>query len=156
MVILRKAVPGLREGPLARFVARARRRLKLDGTVNVLVTSSRELRALNRRFRSLDKPTDVLSFPCIPGLSDGLAGDIAISADIAAHNARQLGHSPVEEIRILVLHGLLHLAGFDHERDRGEMAKKEDALRQSLRLPCGLIDRDGVPAKRAGNSRSTR
>jgi probable rRNA maturation factor len=159
VVILRKTVAGLTEAPLARFVARARRSVKLDGAVNVLVTSSGELRGLNRRFRGMDKATDVLSFPPMPGLVDGLAGDIAISADMAAQNARLLGHSPGEEIKILVLHGLLHLAGFDHEQDSGAMAKKEDALRKSLGLPCGLIERNGAtraPVTKAEKSRSAR
>jgi probable rRNA maturation factor len=159
VVILRKPVAGLGETPLARFIARARRNVKLHGTVNVLVTSSRELRGLNRRFRGIDTATDVLSFPPMPGLVDGLAGDIAISADIAAQNARLLGHSPGDEIKILVLHGILHLAGYDHGQDNGEMARKEAALRKSLGLPCGLIERNGASralARKPGKLRSTR
>jgi probable rRNA maturation factor len=147
MVILRKSVPGLNEASLQRFLTRARRSAKLSGVVNVLVTSSRELRGLNRRFRGKDAPTDVLSFPPMPGLVDGLAGDIAISADIAARNGKLLGHSSAEEIKILVLHGILHLAGYDHECDQGEMARKEDALRKEMGLPSGLIDRNSQPAK---------
>lgn len=145
MVILRKPVAGLSEDSLMRFVARARRFTKLNGTANVLVTSSRELRALNRCFRGKDKPTDVLSFPPMPGLVHDLAGDIAISAEIAAHNARLLGHSPAQEIKILVVHGLLHLAGYDHEHDAGEMARKEGRLRQALGLPVGLLERNERP-----------
>ena len=143
MVLLRKRVAGLSEVALARFVALARRAARLRGAVNVLVTSSRELRALNRRFRGEDKPTDVLSFPPVLGLADGFAGDVAISADIAAQNARRLGHSAAEEIKILVLHGVLHLAGYDHQRDGGEMASREQRLRRLLRLPVGLIERSG-------------
>lgn len=159
MVILRKPVAGLSETPLARFITRARRRVKLDGLVNVLVTSSRELRGLNRRFRGIDRPTDVLSFAPMPGLVGGLAGDIAISAEIATQNARLRGHPPEKEIKILVLHGLLHLAGYDHEQDSGEMARKENILRKSLGLPCGLIERYGAarrPAKKAAQPRSPR
>ncbi len=107
----------------------------------MLVTSSRELKGLNRRFRGKNKPTDVLSFPAIPGLMRGFAGDVAISAEIAARNARQLGHTAGEEIRILTLHAVLHLAGYDHEPDNGEMARKEAHLRKSLGLPVGLIER---------------
>src|SRR5713226_10188043 len=148
VVILRKRVPGLSEAALARFVALARRAARLRGAVNVLVTSSRELLALNSRFRGKDKPTDVLSFPPVLGLADGFAGDVAISAEIAAQNARRLGHSAAQEIKILVLHGVLHLAGYDHERDGGEMARKEQRLRRSLGLPSGLIERNGeVEAK---------
>ncbi len=110
---------------------------------------------MNRRFRGKDQPTDVLSFPPAPGLVNGLAGDIAISADIARQNARRLGHSTVQEIKILALHGVLHLAGYDHEHDQGRMATKEVDLRRLLSLPQGLIERNGrgpkrVPAKAAG------
>jgi probable rRNA maturation factor len=149
MVILRKRLPGLEEASFGRFVVRAARILRLRGTVNVLVTSSRELHALNRRFRGKDKPTDVLSFPPISELPRDFAGDIAISADIAAKNARSLGHSASDEVRILALHGLLHLAGYDHERDNGLMARKEVDLRRKLGLPVGLIERSGTANKSA-------
>ena len=140
MVILRKRVAGLTDVALARFVTRAGKAARVRGSVNVLVTTSHELKSLNRRFRQLNKPTDVLSFP--PMLeANGFAGDVAISADIAARNAKQLGHSPAEEVKILTLHGLLHLAGHDHETDGGEMAKLEQRLRKSLGLPVGLIER---------------
>ena len=107
----------------------------------VLVTSSHELRILNSRFRGEDKTTDVLSFPPIFGLVADFAGDVAISAEIAGQNARCLGHSVADEIKILVLHGVLHLAGYDHERDGGAMARKEMLLRRKLGLPLGLIER---------------
>jgi probable rRNA maturation factor len=99
------------------------------------------MRELNRRFRAKDKPTDVLSFPAadVPGC--GIAGDIAISAQIASENARSLGHKAATELKILVLHGLLHLAGFNHETDNGKMARKERKLRRELKLPDGLIER---------------
>jgi probable rRNA maturation factor len=148
LVILRKRVAGLSDASLARFVARAGRTVKLRGAVNVVVTSSFELRALNRRFRGKDQPTDVLSFVPDPDFVSGLAGDIAISAEIAKQNARRLGHSTAQEIKILVLHGVLHLAGYDHESDHGMMAGKEAKLRQSLGLPVGLIERNGRPAQR--------
>jgi len=149
MVILRKRVGGLSESALERFVARAKRAARLRGTVNVLVTTSHELRILNRRFRGKDGPTDVLSFPPIFGLVKDFAGDIAISADIAAQNARRLGHSAADEVRILTLHGLLHLAGYDHERDGGEMASREERLRNTLGLPIGLIARKQQPDRKA-------
>lgn len=145
LVIFRKRVPGLSEVALAKFLTRACHAARLRGTVNVAVTSSRELRALNSRFRGKDKPTDVLSFPPALGLSHDFAGDVAISADIAAQNARRLGHSAAEEVKILALHGVLHLAGYDHECDRGQMARKEQGLRKRLGLPVGLIERN-VPA----------
>ncbi len=141
LVILRKPVAGLSEAALTKFVMRASRASGLRGSVNALVTSSRQLRTMNYRFRGKDKATDVLSFPPGPGLVNGFAGDIAISAEIAAQNARRLGHSAAQEIRILTLHGLLHLAGYDHERDQGEMARKEARLRKQLGLPAGLMER---------------
>jgi len=150
-VILRKPVAGLSDTALAKFVERASRAIKLKGTVNVLVTGSSELRSLNRRFRAKDQPTDVLSFPPGPCFVNGLAGDIAISADIARENARRLGHSAAQEVKILALHGVLHLVGYDHERDQGAMAGKEADLRRSLGLPSGLIERSGktaMPAKK--------
>ena len=145
ILILRKPVAGLSDTALAKFVARASRAIKLKGTVNVLVTGSSELRSLNRRFRDKDQPTDVLSFPPGPCFVNGLAGDIAISADIAKENARRLGHSAAQEIKVLALHGLLHLVGYDHESDQGVMAGKERQLRRSLGLPLGLIERSGMP-----------
>lgn len=160
-MILRKPVAGLSDTALAKFVSRASRASKLKGSVNVLVTGSAELRSLNRRFRGKDQPTDVMSFPAGPCFVNGLAGDIAISADIANKNARRLGHSPAQEIKILALHGVLHLVGYDHERDDGAMSGKEAQLRRSLGLPVGLIERNvgkspkRVPAKAAGGSPAT-
>ncbi len=156
MVIIQERVAGLTEPVLARFVTRAQRAAGLRGVVSVLVTSDRELRGLNHRFRGKNKPTDVLSFPALPGLMKGFAGDIAISAGIAARNARRLGHSAADEIRILTLHALLHLAGYDHEIDHGEMACKEVLLRKSLGLPVGLIERRERPARGEGQTRKSR
>ncbi len=111
------------------------------------------MRQLNKQFRSKDKSTDVLSFPAMvdPTLPAGrlghphfLAGEIAISGDIAAQNGRSLGHGTAVELKILVLHGVLHLAGRDHEIDDGEMAREERELRRELRLPEGLIERAAV------------
>lgn len=141
MVILHKRVAGLSEGTLDRFVTRAKRAAGVRGAVTVLVTSSLELKRLNQRFRGKDKPTDVLSFPAEMMSKGRFAGDVAISADIASKNARRLGHSPAEEVKILALHGLLHLAGYNHEADSGTMARKETRLREQLRLPVGLIER---------------
>jgi probable rRNA maturation factor len=144
LVILRKRIAGLSPSTLERFVVRARRAVHLRGSVNVLVTGSAELRLLNRRFLGKDKPTDVLSFPSpLAGRQEAqrVAGDVAICADIARENAARLGHSAADEVKILALHGILHLAGFDHERDSGEMARKESRLRRQLSLEPGLIER---------------
>ena len=142
MIIFRKRVAQLTERALSRFVGRARRAAKLRGDVNVLITTNREMRALNARFRKMDKATDVLSFPAEAVVHNANAGDLAISAEIAAQNARLLGHSAAEEVKILVLHGVLHLAGYDHEHDNGEMARHELRLRKALKLPVGLIERN--------------
>jgi probable rRNA maturation factor len=141
LVIFQKRVPDLTDLALNRFITRARRAAALKGLVNVLITSSAEMKSLNRRFRGKDKPTDVLSFPAEPDAQKQVAGEIAISAEIASQNARALGHSPAEEVKILVLHGVLHLRGYDHECDNGQMARREKQLRAKLRLPLGLIER---------------
>ena len=138
MVILRTPVKDVSSAALARFATRARKAARLQGDVTVLVTGDGEIKKLNRDFRRKDKPTDVISFPSD---ADGVAGDIAISADIARVNGRQLGHGTLAELKVLILHGMLHLAGFDHEADSGEMARKEARLRRQLGLPVGLIER---------------
>lgn len=144
MVIFQKPVPGLSESSMTRFVTRAARSMRLHGTVNILITTSHEVRKLNRRFRHKDEATDVLSFPPLQHYGPPFAGDVAISADIAVRNARNLGHAAAAEIKVLALHGMLHLAGYDHETDEGEMARVESRLRQSLRLPAVLTERAGA------------
>lgn len=128
---------------LNRFLRKVQRELELAGEVNVRITSDREMRRLNREFRGKDKSTDVLSFPPAQNGKVKLAGDIAISSKIAQENARALDHSVETELKILLLHGLLHLAGHDHESDKGEMASLEQRLRAKLKLPTGLIERSG-------------
>jgi probable rRNA maturation factor len=141
LVIFHKPVAGLTELALTRFLARARRAAGLRGALNVLVTSNAEMKSLNRRFRGKDKPTDVLSFPAAPGTAQGFVGDIAISAEIATQNAHSFGHAPAAEVKILTLHGILHLRGYNHERDHGQMTRREQKLRSELHLPVGLIER---------------
>ncbi len=156
MVLLKKRIPGATEALFERFVRRASRAVKLTGSVNVLITNDREMRSLNRRFCGKDAATDVLSFPAASGLPGKLAGDLAISADIASGNAKQFGHSTGEEIKILILHGVLHLAGYDHERDGGRMAKKEERLRAALKLPVTLIARVTTAGTTAAKTSATR
>jgi probable rRNA maturation factor len=155
LVFLRKRIAGLNPSALERFVRRARHELQLRGTVNVLLTGSAEMRTLNRQFRHKDKATDVLSFPSleVAGTPARAVGELAISLDIARENANHLGHSLAEEVKILVLHGILHLAGFDHQRDNGEMARKEARLRDRLGLVAGLIERQ--PARSTAPRRRT-
>ncbi len=150
-MILHKPVRGVSAAALERFAARARHAAGVRGEVDVLIASSALIRRLNRRFLGKDKPTDVLSFPSAQ--ANGFAGDIAIAADVGARNARRLGHTCTEELKILILHGMLHLAGYDHESDQGEMGRKEEQLRRVLRLPGGLIRRsldppESMPAER--------
>ena len=137
--MLRKKIDGLSAESLQRFVQHARKAARLKGAVDVLVTSNSEMRSLNARFRSKNKPTDVLSFPATG--AHAMAGEIAISAEIALDNAHRLGHPPNKEVKVLVLHGILHLAGYDHERDNGQMARKEASLRRVLNLPESLTER---------------
>ncbi len=147
MIILEHETEGTSARALSLFAAKAQRAVGLRGEVNIRVASSRELQELNHRFRRKNQPTDVLSFP---SETPKLAGDIAISAEIAAANASDMGHSPQTELKILILHGLLHLAGYDHETDDGEMQTRETTLRRQLGLPVGLIERTHAsPARRA-------
>lgn len=120
---------------LQRFVAEVCREVRLRGDVNVLLTHDRRMRELNRRFRRKDKTTDVLSFPSLNG------GDIAISLPLAKASARELGHGVADEIKVLALHGALHLKGHDHESDNGRMARIEMRLRKKLKLPLALTER---------------
>ena len=137
------ALPSLSKSGLARFLARACGLVGIDGQVAVLLTSDAEIRRLNKAFRGKNKATDVLSFPAAAE-AVGVAGDLAVSLDTAARQAEEHGHSLRDEVRILLLHGLLHLAGEDHETDAGEMAGRERELRKALKLPSGLIERVGT------------
>jgi probable rRNA maturation factor len=125
---------------LSRFLNRARLSVGLAGEVDVLLTSDAEIKRLNKAFRNKNKPTDILSFPA-SAEAEGLAGDLAISLETAARQAGEHGHTLRDELRILLLHGLLHLAGEDHETDSGQMADREQALRKQLRLRTTLIER---------------
>lgn len=129
---------------LTRFLARAKKAVGLTGEVTVLLCGDDRIRDLNRTFRRKNKPTDVLSFP-VGENAEGAAGDLAISVETAALQACEHGHPLVDELRILLLHGVLHLAGFDHEVDAGEMRAREGELRAELRLPTGLIERTLAP-----------
>ncbi len=121
----------------------------------MLVTTDAVMRSLNSRFRGKNKSTDVLSFPANEDeVRKSFAGELAISAPIALRNAVQLGHSPAEEVKILVLHGILHLAGYDHERDNGDMARKEANLRRVMRLPVSLIERNSAGANPKRSARA--
>ena len=126
---------------LARFLAAAQAAVRLKGQVTVLLTTDAAIARLNKQFRGKNKATDVLSFPAAGLGAEGMAGDLAISVTTALGQAVEQGHSLSTEIKVLVLHGLLHLAGYDHEADEGQMARRERVLRAKLKLPQGLIER---------------
>jgi len=132
---------------LARFLTQAQNTVRLRGQVTVLLTTDAAIRKLNHQFRHKDKPTDVISFPAegsfpTEGIGvEKIAGDLAISVPTARKQAIEQSHSLSTEIKILILHGLLHLAGHDHESDAGQMDRRERQLRARLNLPQGLIER---------------
>jgi len=133
---------------LESFLLRVRRELRLkEGQVTVCLVSDAEIAGMNRSFRKKHGPTDVLSFPAvklrkptrsarIPVSMDAEAslGDIAIAPAVAKRNAKNYGRTLLAELKILILHGVLHLLGFDHEADRGEMDRTEKKLRRRLGL----------------------
>lgn len=126
---------------LHRFLAEAQSAVRLRGAVTVLLTSDAAIRGLNRRFRGKNKPTDVLSFPAAEIARDDHKGDLALSVETAYRQSVEHGHSLGSELKVLILHGLLHLAGYDHETDAGRMERREQLLRKRLGLPQGLIER---------------
>lgn len=143
------------DGGLARWLARAAP-ARVRGEVAIALVGDARVRALNREYRQMDAPTDVLSFPAGADPQDPPAsgtqaaaestrplGDIVIATGVARRQAREAGHAYQTELRVLALHGLLHLLGFDHHAadDRGRMARLESRLRRLGGLPAGLIER---------------
>jgi probable rRNA maturation factor len=108
--------------------------------IELILTDNDEITQINREFRNIDKATDVLSFPSDPFPGAPL-GSIVISVDKVQSVAGELGHSEDNEIALLFIHGMLHLLGFDHEIDKGEMRQKEVALIERFNLPKSLIVR---------------
>ena len=130
--------PGL--GRWLASIAPARAR----GTMTIAIVPDGRVQQLNRRYRRKDAPTDVLSFPASadsPSDEREYLGDVVIAAGVARRQAKQAGHSLQHELRVLALHGLLHLLGYDHERDAGRMARVEARLRRRGGLREGLIER---------------
>jgi probable rRNA maturation factor len=127
-----------RRRDLSRFLRQAIGMVGLTGEVSVLLTGDHAIRVLNRQYRHIDKATDVLSFPAE---AEGIAGDLVISLETALRQAKERGHVLEMEIKVLLLHGLLHLAGYDHETDHGAMRRKEMRLRRELGLNESLIER---------------
>jgi probable rRNA maturation factor len=143
--------------PLEQFAEALRDRVAKHRPFHCLLTGDAELRRLNHQFLGKNYPTDVLSFPAnvaqaLPPVRFSLSrdtelsvhshlGDLAISLPRARAQARQHGHDLETEVRILMLHGVLHLLGMDHETDSGEMARAEKKWRKAFDLPGGLIER---------------
>ena len=157
MIVNRQSAISVPFRDLEKFLTRARRRLRLPkNAVTICLVTDAQIARWNRAYRGKNKPTDVLSFPTIdsglkrgrakqarkqfaavPPTSNGTAvylGDIAIAPAVAKRNARGLDRSFVDEMRILILHGILHLMGYDHEADEGQMDRREKRLRRELGL----------------------
>lgn len=129
----------LERKPLSAFARQLREQVAEGREFTCLLTDDKELQRLNRDFLSHDYPTDVLSFPSLE--EDPSLGEMAISLDRAREQATNLGHSLETEVQILMLHGLLHLLGMDHETDGGKMRRTETKWRKIFGLPSGLIER---------------
>lgn len=132
MLLNRQRKVSFATGEVSAFLAGLERELTGGREMDVRVVSDAAMRRYNRRYRAVDSPTDVLSFT---------PGDLLISAEAAHRQARRFGHRVEVEIKILALHGALHLLGYDHEDDRGKMARLERRWRRHFRLPDGLMER---------------
>lgn len=141
-VILRRTAAAVRPRALERFARKLETEVAGGRRFDCLITGDAELRRLNRDFLGKDYATDVLSFPA--AVRGPELGDIAISLARARAQARRFGHEIEDEIRVLMLHGVLHLLGMDHETDGGKMARAEKRWRTRLGLPGGLIERSEV------------
>jgi probable rRNA maturation factor len=170
LTIRSQAKPSIKPSGLRDYVRRVKHALQLEGQdFNLCFVDDRTIRELNATYRGKPQPTDVLSFPWRAGQDirtsnakphsdaavgasssdftnaefEGFLGDIVISVPAARRNACDEGHSTATEVRLLILHGVLHLLGHDHERDRGEMTAKELALRREL----GIVGKRGREAR---------
>lgn len=155
LLVFERVPSRLRRTALKLYALRLMREVGAGREFNCLLTGDAELRRLNRTWRDKDEPTDVLSFPAapLPRAWEALAvgpswGELAISCERARLQAAEHGHTLEEEIAILMLHGLLHLMGMDHETDKGQMRRAEAKWRRRLGLPTGLIERSGRSRKR--------
>ena len=133
--------PGVRAAGLAQWLA-AVAPARARGTMTVAVVPDSRVRELNRRYRRKNSFTDVLSFPADEA---GELGDVVIAHGVAARQAIAAGHPIGTEFRVLALHGLLHLLGYDHEHDDGQMRRLERRLRMRGGLRAGLIERETDP-----------
>ena len=108
--------------------------------IELIITSNEEIKELNKEYRTIDKDTDVLSFP-YEAMPMSPLGSIVISDWHVQNKAKELGHTNLDELTLLFIHGLLHLLGFDHESDDGEMREEEKKLIEKFNLPKSLIVR---------------
>src|ERR1700722_15848787 len=138
-LLFHSATPGLSRRLARTFAKRLESEVTGGRPFTCLITDESELRRLNHKFRKLDHATDVLSFPSRQTL--GFLGEIAISFPHALRQAAGYGHPSGKEVGILMLHGVLHLLGMDHEKDGGRMARAENKWRAVFGLPRGLIQR---------------
>ena len=139
LILYRRAGSGLPKRELRAFANQLRDTVTGGRPFTCMITNDRELQRLNRMFLGKAYPTDVLSFPAG---ATGLIGELAISTERAREQAEEHGHDHADEIKILMLHGVLHLLGLDHESDRGAMARAEKKWRREFGLPVGLIERN--------------
>ncbi len=109
--------------------------------IELILCDNKKIRALNKQYRGIDKATDVLSFPLEAILPNMPLGSIVISLDYVHKGAKEFGHTPQEELALLFIHGTLHLLGFDHEIDQGQMRQEEYRLIKQFNLPDSLIVR---------------
>ena len=128
---------GFDRGELERFARELNERLAAGRGFHCLIPGDADLRRWNREFLDKDYPTDILSFPA----AGASLGDVAISRHRAAQQAIEFGHTLTEELKLLMLHGVLHLTGLDHESDQGEMARTERRWRVKLGMSAGLTER---------------
>jgi probable rRNA maturation factor len=113
-----------------------------DKDFELIVVDNKAIQKINNEYRNIDKPTDVLSFPLDVACEHMPIGSIIISADKVKQKADELGHSKEDEFKLLLIHGLLHLTGYDHETDNGEMREKEEEIIKNFNLPKSLIIRN--------------
>lgn len=147
LIIFAARAPELDRARIRAFAEQVSREVASGARFCCKITSDAELHRLNRDFRSKDSSTDVLSFPS-PS-PQGFLGDVAISLPRARAQAAEFGHGLEDEICVLLLHGVLHLLGHDHETDSGRMRRAESAWRRRLNLPGGLIERVAVARRKS-------
>ena len=150
LITFRRKPANLDINAISGFAEQLRRRVLRGRDFHCVITGDAELARLNKDFRGKNSTTDVLSFPQTD--IDGYAGDLAISLGRARAQAREFGHPAATEVCILMLHGVLHLKGMDHEADSGEMARAERRWRKALNLPSGLVERSQAERSQAERS----